>query len=275
MLPISLTTAMQPKRTAFLALALVSVAAALSNSAPVSTSTDPGLAPEIIAQVAARVIAESIPRKYKRSQDWGRTRKITTGLRSSGNFFKFDIHRRKKKVNDGVWKKYRVTLVDPDKNLNVRIENLQKLDTGRYSLTLFVTAKLHGWARAKVYERGVHIISLEAEGDTSVRLRIDADIAFETVVSKSFVPGIAIRPVVTNARLKLDNFELNRISDVRGPIVHELGDGLRHVIEDKLSGPELVAKINHSIEKRRNRLELTPDKLLGISKGDRKKTVVK
>jgi hypothetical protein len=266
---------MRLKRVLLLALALVGTAAALTNSAPVTNSTDPGLAPEIVAQIAAPLIAEAIPREYERSQDWGRTRKITTGVRSSGNFFKFDIHSRKSEVNDGVWKKYRVTLVEPDKNLSVRIGNLRKLDTGRYSLTLFVTAKLHGWVRVVVYESGVHIISLEGEGDTTVRLWLDAEIGLETVPGTSFVPGVAIRPVVTDARLKLDNFELTRISDVRGPIVRELGDGLRHVIEDKLSGPELVAKINRSIEKRRSRLELTPDKLLGASTNDRKLTAIK
>jgi hypothetical protein len=274
MLPISLTPMTRLKLLSLLALSLVGGGAALTRSAPVAGSTDPGLAPEIVAQIAAPLIAEAIPREYERSQDWGRKRKITTGLRSSGNFFKFDIHRRKREVNDGVWKKYRVTLIEPDNNLSVRIENLRKVDSGRYSLTLFVTARLHGWARATVYESGVHIISLEAEGDTSVRLWIDAEIGFETVPGKSFVPGVAIRPVVTGARLKLDNFELTRISDVRGPIVRELGDGLRHLIEDKLSGPELVTKINRSIEKRRSRLELSPDKLLGSSTSDRKQTAV-
>jgi hypothetical protein len=263
MVPIAIIPMSRPRRLSFITLTLVVSVAALSTSAPVPDSTNPGLAPELVAQIAAPLIAEAIPREYERSEDWGRTRKITTGVRSSGNFFKFDIHSRKKEVNDGVWKKYRVTLVEPEKHLAVRIDNLRKLDSGRYSFTLFVTAKLHGWARAIVYERGVHIISLEGEGDTSVRLWLDAEIGIESVPGKTIVPGIALRPAVTSARLKLDDFRLTRISDVRGPLVRELGDGLRHVIEDKLSGPELAAKINRSIDKRRDRLEITPDKLLG------------
>lgn len=224
-----------------------------------------GVAPELISQVAAKLIAEAIPRVYERSKDWGQTKRVTSGIRSSGNFFDFDIHRKTSKVNHGVWKKYRLTLVDPEKNLDVRIENLRSIDSGRYALTLFITAKLHGWARAKIYERGIHLIALEAEGDTSIRLWLDAEIGVESVPTGSLLPGLAIEPVVTDARLKFDDFRLTRISDVRGSLAHEVGDLLRHAVEGELRGPKLVAKLNHSIDKRRDRLRLTPDMLLGKS----------
>jgi hypothetical protein len=224
-----------------------------------------GVAPEVVSQIAAQLIAEAIPREYERSKDWGKTKRVATGVRSYGNFFDFDIHKKTSEVNDGVWKKYRLTLVNPDKNLDVRVENLRSLESGKYALTLLVSATVHGWARAKVYERGVHVIALEAEGDSSVRLSIDAEISVETVSTGSLLPGVAINPVVTAARLKLHDFRLNRISDVRGPIAHELGVFLREAVEDELKGPKLVAKLNHSIEKRRDRLRLTPDMLLGKS----------
>ena len=225
-----------------------------------------GVAPEFISQIAGQLIAEAIPREYERSKDWGRTRHITTGLRSSGNFFDFDIHRRKSPVNHGVWKKYRVTLIEPEKSLVVRIDNLRTTAPGRVAFTLFITAKLRGWARAKVYDRGIHVIAVEAEGSSTVRLALDTEVAIESVAKKSYLPGIAIRPVVTAAKLHLDDFRLTRVSDLRGGLAHELGDALRHVIEDELSGPKLVAKINRSIEKRRDRLEFTPDMLIGKSR---------
>ncbi len=222
-----------------------------------------GIAPEVVAPIVAPIIAEAIPREYEGSRDWGQTKRVTSGLRSYGNFFKFDIHRRNSEVNDGVWKKYRLTLVDPEKYLTVRIDGLKSTGSGQYTLTLFVGAKVHGWARATVYERGMHVISLEAEGDTSVRLWLDADIAVESVQTASFLPGVEIRPVITDARLKFDDFRLTRISDVRGALAHDLGDLLRNALQRELSGPKLVAKINRSIDKRRDRLRLTPDMLLG------------
>lgn len=249
--------------TAILATcAVATLAAAQAPPQPASTAWS-GVSPEVVSQLSARLIWEAIPREYERSKDWGRTKNITTGLRSSGNFFDFDIHRRKTEVNHGVWKKYRVTLIEPETNLLVRVDNLQTSEAGQVAFTLFVTAKLHGWARAKVYDRGIHIIALEAECDSTVRLWLDTEIALESVPTSTFLPGLAVRPHVSAARLKLDDFRLTRVSDVSGPLVRELGDGLRHVIEDELKGPKLAAKINRSIDKRRDRLEFTPDKLLG------------
>ena len=209
------------------------------------------------------MIADAIPREYERKKDWGRTRQITTGLRSSGNFFKFDVHRTKSEVNDGVWKHYRATMIEPDKNLIVRIENLRSLEAGKIAFTMFVSTKLHAWGRAKVYESGVHLISLEAEADAKVSLWLDCQIALEAAPA-SLLTGIAVRPQVTDARMSLDKFKLLRISDVSGPIVHELGDGLKSLIEGELKGPKLAAKLNHSIDKRRDKLVFTPEMLLGI-----------
>jgi hypothetical protein len=224
----------------------------------------PAVSPEATAQMVAKLIADAIPREYERKKDWGKTKEIVTGVRSSGNFFKFDIHRTRSVVNDGVWKHYRATMVEPEKNLVVRIENLRSVAAGKIAFTSFVTTKLNGWGRAKVYERGVHLIALEAETDAKVNLWLDCEIALEAAPS-SFFTGIAVRPTVTAARMSLDEFRLTRVSDVSGPIVRELGDGIRHLIEDELNGPKLAGKINRSIEKRKDRLVFTPEMLVGAA----------
>jgi hypothetical protein len=247
------------------ALVLVAGATTLHETRPAPAAPTANVSADVVSAVAARLISDAIPREYERSKDWGRTKRITTGIRSSGNFFDFDIHRRKTEVNHGVWKKYRITLVEPEKNLQVEITNLRRIEANRFGLTLTVNAKLHGWARAKVYDRGIHIIALEADADTTAHLTLDAEFSVETVPTSAYLPGVAVRPVVTDARLKLKQFRLNRISDLRGSLAKELGDGLRHVLDDELSGPKLVAKLNRSIEKRRERLQLTPDMLLGRS----------
>jgi hypothetical protein len=252
------------KQLVFIALAIVAGAAALPEPLPAPAAAESGASAEMISQVASQLIAGAIPREFEGSKDWGRTKRITTGLRSSGNFFDFDIHRRKREVNHGVWKKYRLELVEPDKHLEIEITNLRSLQAGRIGLTLSVAAKMHGWARAKVYDRGIHLIALEAEADTRIRLSIDAEVWLESAPTAKYLPSLAVRALVTDARLKLDKFRLERISDLRGSLAHELGDGLRHVIEEELAGPKLVAKLNCAIEKRRDKLKLSPDMLLGL-----------
>lgn len=242
---------------------LIGITISLSTLAVPAASQPGDVAPELVSQVVATIIAAEIPRTYERTKDWGRTKEITSGIRSYGNFFDFNIHRKTSEVNHGVWKKYRLTLVDPDNNLDVKIDNLRTLPSGRFALTLLVTAKVHGWARVKMYDRGIRLIALEAEGNTSIRLSLDVEIGIESVKPESFLPGYTMVPLVTDARLKFDDFRLTRISDVRGTLAHEVGIVLREAVEDELTGPKLAKKINHSIDKHRDRLRLTPDMLLG------------
>jgi hypothetical protein len=247
------------------ALFVASVVVAIETLAQPGPVDPSRLAPEILTQSGAKIIADEIPRQYERKKDWGKTKEITTGVRSSGNFFKFDIHRQKSEVNHGTWKHSRLTLVEPDKNLDVKIENMRTLESGRVALTLNVAAKVHGWARVKVYDRGIHIIALEAEGDTSVRLSLDVDIGIKSVKSELIIPVYAVDPVVTDARIKFDDFRLARISNVGGAFAHEVGIILREAVEDELKGPKLAEKINKSIRKRPERLQLTPEMLLNTA----------
>src|SRR3954464_414670 len=108
------------KATAFLIIA----AAIVKARAVPSLATLTGITPEMIAQLVTPLIAEAVPREFEGKKDWGKTKVVTTGLHSDGNFFKFDIHRQTSEVNDGIWKKYRVTLIEPEKNLQIRIDDM-------------------------------------------------------------------------------------------------------------------------------------------------------
>jgi hypothetical protein len=258
-------------KTALKLFAFVVVAVGLMKATAGPTFTAlTGITPELVAQLVTPLIAEAIPREFEGKKDWGKTREVTRGLHSDGNFFNFDIHREKKEVNDGVWKKYRVTLVDPDKNLDVRIDNLQQQESGKYTLTLFLAAKVHAWAKVVVYKQGLRVLSLEPEGDTSIRLWVDAEVGVETVQSSSFIPAIELQPVVSDARLKFDDFRLTRIGDVHGDIAKEIGELLRKELQKQLSGTKLVDRFNHSLQKHPERLRLSPDMLLGKSSPKKK-----
>jgi hypothetical protein len=71
--------------------------------------------------------------------------------------------------------------------------------------------------------------------------------------------------VVTNARLTLREFRLDRVSDAHGPLVAELGDGVKNLIEDDLQGAKLTAKLNRAIDKKRDRLEFSLPGLVNSS----------
>ena len=137
----------------------------------------------------------------------------------------------------------------------MQIEDLRAVKDG-VGFTLGLNAKFDLWARAKIYQYGVHLIALEIVGDAAIDLAIDCEIGvrFQTQAGKA---GVALDPRVTDARLDITDFHLRRVSNAKGPIIRELGEEFPRLIEHELRGPKLVAKLNRAIEKKRDRLELS------------------
>jgi hypothetical protein len=235
-------------------------AEASPNASTVDASTPDGLAAAL-----SDLLRDAIPRRYEKKKDWERTKHITTGLKTEGSGLDMRIRRTKTEVKHGNWKHYRIETVDPGEQMDIRVENLHGVAPGKIAFTLFFTSQLEGWAQTRVYNRGVHIITLTAEGNTTLRLWLDCEVALSLTPSV-LLTGVTVHPVVTAARLELDDFELTRISKLDGPLVHELGKGLRHVIEEELDGPTLVAKLNRAIDKKRDRLKFSPAELLQLNR---------
>lgn len=209
----------------------------------------------------ASLIRGAIPASYDKQEDWGATKNITVGLRTERKGLKTKLKRRKKAVDHGVWKHYRLNIHETENDNYVRLERLRQLDDGRFAFTLKVSPRVDFWARAKVYQYGVHLIALEAVGDARLQLRMDCEleIRFHTAEG-SF--GVAVVPRVVRSNLDLQDLQIRRVSNAKGPVVRELGDGVRHLIEHELDGPRLTAKLNRAIDKKQHRLQISAAELL-------------
>jgi len=210
-----------------------------------------------LADSFARIIEQSIPRTYEKRKDWGKTKNITVGLRNEG----LKLYRLKKPVNHGTWKHYQLRLAEPKQALVVKIKNLHAATDGRLGFTLSLKTKFELWARVKVYQYGIHLIALEIVGDTGVDLEIDCEVGVRLQTQKGHA-GVALDPRVTDARLDMTHFHLDRISHAKGPLVRELGEEFPRWIEHELQGPGLVSKLNRAIDKKRHRLELSFGRIL-------------
>ena len=233
------------------------------NLAPARSAGEQPLADatrDTLAWTFARLIEDAIPEHYDKQKDWGKTKNITVGLDADG----IKLERRKKPVNHGVWKHYQAWLVDPERNLAVRIDNPRALDGGRVGFTLVLSAKLDLWARAKVYQYGVHLIALEVVGQTGFDLALDCEVGVQLKTSDG-KSRVVVDPHVTDARLALRDFRLDRVSDAKGPLVHELGEEVKKLVEAELQGPKLTAKLNRAIDKKRERLEFSLPGLVNSS----------
>ncbi len=230
---------------------------------PMARAQQPEPNLDLLADTLATLVREVIPRDYEKSEDWGKTKRITTGVKVHS----WDFSRRKKEVPHGNWKKYRVELIDPDQRLAVAVRNLRPLEEGAgAAMTLDLATPLRGWAQTRSYNRGLHLLTLTAEADLEVAISIDCEVR-----AKMTPKGFALDPKVTQSRLELKKFDMHRLGELGHDLAEPLGKGIKSLVEDELDGPSLTAKLNRAIDKKRDRLVLSPGKLLekaGVSKGD-------
>ena len=108
---------------------------------------------ESLSTLAQWVVIESIPRHFEEQKDWGKTTKVVNGLRLKDDGDGLKVRKHTKEVKDGLWKQYRAELIDPEHQLQIRVENLRQTAAGHSAFQIFLSARLRGEARLEAVER--------------------------------------------------------------------------------------------------------------------------
>ena len=133
------------------------------------------------------------------------------------------------------------------------------MHSGRIVFGLTLSAKLAGDARWERWRQGIKMLNTHIEADGKVDIYLAGEIGIK-LVSGDTLPAVAIEPVITKVDIMLRQFDLERVSKLDGIAAHELGEGLKDRIQKELNRrePKIVAKLNKSIEKRKDKLRLSP-----------------
>lgn len=209
---------------------------------------------------------EHLPDKYEKTKNWGKTVRVFDGWKFERDGLRLETRRRFKVANDGAWQKYGIRLIEPEKNFDIRVENLRQ-EESRAVCDVTILAAAHVWGRHTQWENGVQLVSLSAEADARLRLRAKLEMALKLDVTK-LPPDAYLQPRVASADLDILEFKLRRVSHFDGPVVKSLSSSVREMLEDKIENDrqKLVDKLNKSLAKQQAKLRFSPSDWL--SAGD-------
>jgi len=239
------------------------VTAASPRASAVATSASavaqPGVKPSL-AVALRQLLLDSLPEEYEDHDDWGQTKRVASGLKFKTHGGKLRVETRTKEVRHGLWKKYRATLVDPQKQLQLRIGDVHRESAGQIAFQVVLSARLQGEARVERWRQGVKMLNIMSEAETTIEARLDCQLAAHLVPGK-YLAGVALEPKVTAVSLRLADFDLQRVSQLDGAAAHELGNSLRETIQRELRDqePKVAVKLNQEIAKRQSSLRLSPE----------------
>lgn len=246
--------------SAWLALGLVALGQ--SPARPLS----PTESVEVVSLAAAggsqsllrELVLNALPAEYENTKQWGQTKRVWDGVDLSLDGLRLDTKRRWRDVNHGTWKRYKAWLISPHETFDFAIENIRPTEDGRAAFDVVVIAQLGTFARLSEWRRGVQLISVGVDAEAVVRLQLTCAARLR-LEFRHLLPDIVIEPEVTAADLRLVRFDLQRISDLHGPLVKELGESLHDVLQDEINErrPRLVAQANRQIARHQDKLRLS------------------
>ena len=133
-----------------------------------------------------------------------------------------------------------------------------RTDTDRVTVDVIITAKVDVMARQAKWVKGMQLYSISADGSADVQLAISASLGSRMDVSK-FPPDITFDPRIEDAKIKLANFRIDRVSKAGGEFAQQVTRIVKSKLDEKIASKEdkLVDKLNAKIEKSRDRLTLS------------------
>ena len=216
-------------------------------------------APEWFQQLMQRVVRDNVPDKYVRDKDWGHTARRWDGVKiRRRGVLDWSTKRRWKEVNHGTWKRYEITQIEPEQNLTMRIENIRDAGGGRLGFDVLLSSKLHAFGRVAQWTKGVQMVNVSADAVAKVDLKLQCELGV-SLDMRRFPPDVVLAPSVSAAALDVTEFELQKVSKLKGPLIRELSGSVRDVLLDKIEEKRhrLPEKINRQIAKNEDRLRLS------------------
>lgn len=211
-----------------------------------------------IGGVITAIVMSHIPHTFKDESQWNKKAMRWDGLIVERKGLRITTRRRQKEVNHGSWKKYEGKLIDPAENMTLTVTNVRDLGPGKAGFDVEFLSRVQVLARYAKWVKGVQLISLSADTRSLVSLKISCEVKGSLDLTK-FPPDMVVAPLVTSAVLDLKEFKVDRISKFDGPVVQELGSGAKGILQGKIKDyqPKIVDKINHEIEKNKDKFRIS------------------
>jgi hypothetical protein len=193
-----------------------------------------------------KAVVARLPKIYVDESGWGQTIPIPERMR---------LGRRRKlvQVDDhlelphGTWRKLRVWLPDPSRDLQLSVRDLRPLDATTFHLTVEVGAALRGEADINQWQKGLLLADISAAADADIGLLLDCDVAVGLDASR-LPPTVKVEPKVTDLKMTLNDFTLRQVTlnrlglTLEGEKAREVGDQFKGALQELMRAAEPSVK---------------------------------
>jgi hypothetical protein len=206
-----------------------------------------------LSKMIHKMVAGQFPKVYEQDTDWGTTIPDPGDLRLPRLRTRVMVNGREE-LPHGLWRKVKARVEDPERDVKLRVTNLEQQKDGTYRLTLEVDAVLRGEMEVVKWQKGLRLLNLIGEGDAVVGMTVTCDVKV-TLDPKEPLKKVRLEPTVTDLKMGLKDFALNMVALKRlGPVLEgeaarTAGDFLRGLIEGQIQSlaPGMKERFNEGM----------------------------
>ena len=213
---------------------------------------------EKIDALITKMVLENIPHQFSEDKDWGGQEARWNGVDIRREGLKIRTHRKKKMFNHGTWKKYEVSLLNPEEQFAISVKNMREAEDGKMSFDIHASANLKIDGRQAKWVRGVQLFNVSIDGKSKVNLVATIELRTLMDITK-FPPDLVFRPEAKSVDIALSDFRIDRISKVGGEVAQQVTRIAQRAIEERMEKEEIktVKKLNKEFEDNADKLKLS------------------
>jgi hypothetical protein len=200
---------------------------------------DPGAK---LARLIHQAVKAKLPRVYEDASGWGQTTPLPERLRLPRARRTVVMVDGRPEVPDGLWRKLRLRVENPDRDLRVRVRSLDRLDATHYRLRLDADADLRVDADLQRWRNGLLLADLTAQ--TRVSLDVFLECAITARMDAASVPPLRLEPEIKDLKVNVKDFKAGQVTFLRagmtlGPeALQGLNDELKEAVQAQLRAQE-------------------------------------
>jgi len=204
--------------------------------------------PTNLSEVLKVLLLESLRDDYVDLRHWGGTIERFNGLKIRG----LRISRREREVPHGIWRRYKATLVQPEKTFDAQVMQLDPTPSGKIPFSIEITLRSRCEATFAWWAYGVKGLNGTAVSYATLQLRmiLETSPAIAFNLNTPF-PKVELRPTVKSVDLKLKDLDVRQLGVLKGDLAEVLGDGSKHAIEALIQKQEgkIRVKLQKSLDR--------------------------
>lgn len=150
-------------------------------------------------------------------------------------------------VPDGTWRKVRLRVEQPDRDVRVHVRSFRRLDATSYRIVVETDVALRAEADVQRWRNGLELADLSAWAGVGLGVLVECDVAGR-LDTRRMPPRIALEPQVRDVKLNLKEFTPRQVTfrragvTVQGGPVEAVGEEVRGLLQEQLRSLEPQVK---------------------------------